>query len=58
MKSKDVRQEEADVRDAERAKRTPQQQVVVLDTRLGKGEGAVKERARLQKEIGGNDEVK
>ena len=31
----------------ERAKRSPHQQLAVLDARLGKGQGAKKERARL-----------
>lgn len=34
---------------SERAKRSPQDQLKVLDRRLGRGVGAVKERARLSK---------
>jgi len=34
-----------------RAERTPQQQLKVLDERLGDGKGAAKERAKLQKQI-------
>lgn len=32
----------------ERAKRSPKEQLALLDQKLGKGEGAKKERARLQ----------
>lgn len=35
----------------ERAKRSPQAQIAVLDQRLGKGVGASKERARLTAQI-------
>lgn len=34
-----------------RAARSPQQQLALLDQKLGKGKGAVKERARLAKQI-------
>lgn len=36
---------------AERAKRTPQQQLAKLDAILGKGIGAAKERARLHEQM-------
>jgi len=48
---RDQRREEAEVRQAERQKRTPQEQLSLLDTKLGPGVGASKERARLQKII-------
>lgn len=35
----------------QRAKRSPQEQIAMLDDRLGVGVGAVKERARLAKQI-------
>lgn len=41
------RQAEAKERDAERATRSPMEQLKALDFRLGKNEGAKKERKRL-----------
>lgn len=38
-----------------RAKRTPKQQLNRLDSMFGKGQGARKERARLQKQMNGGD---
>lgn len=46
-----MRSEEAEVRQAERAKRTPKQQLDLLDRKLGTGIGAKKERAKLKKQI-------
>jgi len=37
--------------EAERATRSPAQQLAALDKRLGKGKGAKKERARLAKQL-------
>lgn len=45
------RRENAETLAANRSKRTPQQQLQRLDEKLGVGEGAEKERARLEKEI-------
>jgi hypothetical protein len=53
---KEIRQDEAKERQALRDKRTPQDQIAVLDAKLGVGVGAVKERARLQKEIDKKEE--
>lgn len=46
---RDIRREQAAKRQAERAKRSPAEQLALLDARLGKGQGAKKERARLEK---------
>jgi|TARA_R110000787_G_scaffold18041_1_gene55691 hypothetical protein len=46
---RDRRKADAELREEARAKLSPQQQLERLDTLLGKGEGAVKERARLEK---------
>ena len=46
------RQREALERAEKRANRTPQQQIQVLDEKLGEGVGATAERKRLHFEIG------
>lgn len=45
------RREAAEARDALRAKRTPEEQLALLDRRLGEGVGAARERERLSKLI-------
>ena len=50
MSDKRRRQEDAIERQTARDELSNEQQVAVLDRRLGKGEGAVKERAKLAKE--------
>ena len=42
----------------DRAKRTPEQQLSLLDQRLGKGEGAQKERKKLNTELQSNQPKK
>jgi len=48
LRNKRARQEDAIEREAARAELTPKQQIARLDKRLGVGEGAEKERARLE----------
>lgn len=45
--SKEERRRRAEERMRERRERTPEKQLAVLDDRLGPGEGAERERARL-----------
>ena len=47
IKSHAVKAERVAVREAARASRSPREQLALLDQRLGIGQGAVKERARL-----------
>ena len=49
MKNKEIRQAEAEVRQEDRDKRTPVEQIAKLDKKLGEGKGAKKERKRLEK---------
>ena len=51
---KALKREEHEARMAERAKRSPEEQVTLLDYLLGEGKGATKERKRLAKQIEAN----
>lgn len=51
MKTKSVRRDEADTRQDAYDQLTPTEKLARLDTRLGTGVGATRERARLQKQI-------
>jgi len=46
-RKREVREASAEARRG----RTPTQQLIVLDRRLGKGKGAIRERARLARQI-------
>ncbi|QBZ72743.1 hypothetical protein SEA_GODONK_133 [Gordonia phage GodonK] len=48
--AKRFRQANAEYYQKKRAERTNEEQIAVLDERLGTGQGAVKERARLNSE--------
>ncbi|MCI0563318.1 MAG: hypothetical protein MN733_32990 [Nitrososphaera sp.] len=50
-KRRSEKRETAQKRDEERSQRTPQQQLALLDHRLGTGVGAQRERVRLMKLI-------
>lgn len=51
MNKKSIRRDEANKRAEQRSQLTPQQQLDVLDKRLGVGVGAKKEREKLNKLI-------
>ena len=51
IEDRNRRRDAAELREEARAKLSPQQQLERLDTFLGEGEGAVKERARLEKQL-------
>lgn len=50
------KREEAENRTADWRRLTPEEQITSLDTRLGKGIGAKKQRARIIKEIANKEE--
>jgi hypothetical protein len=54
MKSKKQRREEADLRTEAHLHRKPEEQIQILDKKLGKGVGAKKEREKLNKLISNN----
>ena len=50
-RQRDIRREEAELRQAKRDGKTPEQQLNELDRKLGKNTGAIKERLRLHRLI-------
>lgn len=53
-RSPEAKRRAVDKRADERAERSPQQQLTLLDERLGKGQGAEKERAQLEALVASN----
>ena len=51
MKSKELKRREGEVRNAEWAALTPKEKLASLDTRLGKGKGAKRQREKLYPEV-------
>jgi len=54
--SREIRREEAEERQAERDKLTPEQQLTTLDKRLGSDIGAISERLRLMRQVVANSQ--
>jgi hypothetical protein len=54
--SREIRREEAEERQAERDKLTPEQQLTTLDKRLGSDIGAISERLRLMRQVIANSQ--
>lgn len=52
-----IRHDEAERRDAANATRTAEEQYALLDRRLGKGQGARKERRKLLPQLGWTQEM-
>jgi hypothetical protein len=54
--SREIRREEAEERQVERDKLTPEQQLTTLDKRLGSDIGAISERLRLMRQVIANSQ--